>query len=191
MLLLLALLATSRLEAEEDGRVRLSYSLEIPEGVSVLGFSAFEASPIEDLSVTLSGQNRVVTQERLGDRLSGTLELPNDAGSSVTLEFHYRVRGTRIPVVVLDVEPAEARSGAFAARVKLPHGAEAAIDFPSNGFRDPSGALTWELPVLPAFVSWGKPPAARKQAKVPASFWALFAVNAAIVLLYAVWMRRP
>jgi hypothetical protein len=190
LILLLALLATARLEAEVDGRVRLSYDLEVPERISGLGFSAYEAGPIEDLSATLSGENLVLTEERSGDRLSGALEIPNGAGSPVTLELHYRVRGSRIPVIVLDVEPGEARSGAFTARVELPGGALATIDFPSNGARDASGALTWELPVLPAFVSWGRPPVIRREARIPASFWSLFAVNAAVVLLYVGWMRR-
>jgi hypothetical protein len=190
LLLLLALLATARLEAGEDGRVRVSYDLELPERVSVLGFSAFEASPIEDLSATLSGENLVLTEERAGDRLSGTLELPRDAGSPITLQFHYRVRGSRIPLIVLDVDPGRARNGAFTARVELPEGAEAVSEFPSNGARDAAGALTWELPVLPAFVSWGRPPEIRREAIFPGSFWSLFAVNAAIVLLYVVWMRR-
>lgn len=171
--------------------MRLSYALELPAGATVLEYSAFEASPIEDLSATLSGESLVLTEERSGDRLSGTIELPSDAGSTIALQFHYRVRGPRIPVVVLDVDPGPARSGAFTARVELPRGAEAVVEFPSNGTRDASGALTWELPVLPAFVSWGRSPVIRREAGIPGSFWSLFAVNAAIVLLYIVWMRRP
>lgn len=190
MLLVLALL-TARLEASGDGRVRLSYSLEIPEGVSSLGFSAFGASAIEDLSATASGESLVLSQERSGERLSGTLTLPKGARSPLGLEFQYRVHDAPIPVIIVDVEPGEARSGAFTARVELPAGTEEMVDFPSHGIRDDAGALAWELPVLPAFLSWGQP--ARPPAsgvETPFAFWGLFAMNAAIVLLYVVWMRR-
>lgn len=167
MVLLLALLALeARLEATNQGLVRLSYRLEVPDGASVLSFSALETSPIEALSATASGERLALSQESSRGRLSGTFVLPPGARSPFALEFHYHVRGARIPVVVLDVPPDEARSGAFTVRVELTERAEASVDFPSNGIRT-SGALTWELPVLPAFLSWGRPLGVRREAEIP------------------------
>lgn len=205
MLCLLGLLALSggtileaRLESTQ-GEVRLTYRLQLVEGPGVLAFSAFGASEIRDLSAFASGERLPVTEDRSGaPRLRGTIALPQATAGEHRLEIRYRVDGNRVPVVLLDLEPGETRRGVFTARVELSEGPNLSIDFPSNGVRAGPNVFTWELPVIPAFVSLAASPEGPNESAggfvalrlAGLSFWGLFAVNLGIVLLYVAWMYR-
>jgi hypothetical protein len=196
LLLLLAGPAGKVLEARLDasaGDVRITYRFELYESSPVLGFSAFETSAIREISAFASGESLLVSEDRSAPpRLRGAIELPEAPPRELTLEIRYRAEGDRIPVVLLDLEPAEARTGAFTARVE---GEYPGMEFPSNGVESEDDVFTWELPVIPAFLALG--PALQSSRRDPGSFrragfsfWGLFAVNLAVVLLYVAWMRR-
>lgn len=204
MLLLWSLLSAAggdvleaRLEASVVGEatveVRLEYTLLAPEGAAKLSFTAIEigGSRIEDIAA-LEGDASlgIELEERDAPALRGAIFLTPRETSERTITLRYRVSGDAIPLLVLHVPSREARARTFLARVQVPEGTVLDGGFPSNVVRSDDGALVFELPVIPRFLSLRASPgrSSFRLSSLPGSFSGLFAVFGATVLLYFLWM---
>jgi hypothetical protein len=156
----------ARLEAVVDGgrdvAVRLAYrigALEVDrvafsalqiDGVAIDELSAFSAETPLSLSL----------DPRSGPKLEGSIILPENTSA---LELRYVVRGgaeptedglrVRLPCAVLDLKLKDTRSGLFSSAIELPAGLSVTDGFPSNPVAT-DGRYRWELPLVPAFVSF-------------------------------------
>jgi hypothetical protein len=173
LLLLLALAANdggireARLEAAigegPDVAVRLAFRVEPSTGETV-SFSALEIDGvgIEDLAASTSGTPiSVKLMPRIGPKREGSILLPQGTDA---FELHYLVRGgaertegglrVRLPCVILDRKLAETRTGLFSSSVALPQGMQVVDSYPAQFLAGEEGAYQWELPLVPAFLSF-------------------------------------
>jgi hypothetical protein len=173
VLLLLAALAANeggileaRLEAAVDDRpdvgVRLAYRIE-PSTRETISFSALEIDGVglEDLEATASGTSIPVEMgSRTGPKREGSIHLPPGTDA---FELRYVVRGgaerkgdslrVRLPCAILDLG-LEETSGLFSSSVALPGGMQVVDSYPAQSVTGAGGAHHWELPIVPAFLSF-------------------------------------
>lgn len=170
MLLLLLLgggILEARLEAkvgeEPDVSVRLAYRIEA-RGIDRVPFSALEVDgvAIEKVSAFASDEPLPVELEpRSGPKLEGFIGIPKETKA---LELRYVVRGgarrtgegirVRLPCAILGLTIDETRTGLFSSVIEVPDGLSVVDGFPSQTVAGPDGTYRWELPLVPAFVSF-------------------------------------
>ncbi|HJS75586.1 MAG TPA: hypothetical protein VJ921_14935 [Vicinamibacteria bacterium] len=174
MLLLLLVLAANeggileaRLEATVDDRpdvaVRLAYRIE-PSTRDAISFSALEIGGvgIGEVEASASGTSIPVELEpRTGPKREGSILLPRGTDA---FERRDVVRGgaqqkdgglrVRLPCAVLDLKLTETRTGLFSSAVALPEGMRVVDGYPAQSVVGEGGAFQWDLPLVPAFLSF-------------------------------------
>jgi hypothetical protein len=176
------------------GAARLAFrALEIHE-TRVERLTAFEGERALEMRLDVSRR----------PLLQGEIDLPfAEASVERVVTFRYVVdqmdgRSVTVPTVIVADGQAAARVGAFSGRLLLAErgDGDVAERFPSNGVVDAAGgSCEWKLPLVPAFVALGAPGSDDEDgsslgplSRAGFSFWGLFAVSAAVVCLYAIWM---
>jgi len=172
LLLLLVLAANdgrileARLEAAVDDRtdvaVRLAYRIE-PSTRETISFSSLEIDGValEEVEAFASGTSIPVELEpRTGPKRVGSIHLPQGTD---TFELRYVVRGgaerkgdslrVRLPCAILDLS-LEEKSGLFSSSVALPDGMQVVDGYPAQSVTVAGGTHQWELPIVPAFLSF-------------------------------------
>ena len=135
---------------ESSGRypVDVVYELTPASETTILSFTVLET---KGTSVTdLFADGRPVALDRSNAPLiRGETEILEGATS---IEFRYHVGGSTIPLVILPVDPGDARPETFTAAIGLPAGMKLVESFPTRS-NESDGRVTFELPIVPAFVS--------------------------------------
>jgi hypothetical protein len=176
VLLLLAVLAANghvleaRLEAAvgdgPDVAVRLAYRIEASSNgaAQTISYSALEIGgvAIDEVSAYASETPlQVDLKPRSGPNRAGSILLPQ---GTEAFELRYLVRRAaertpaglrvRLPCAILDLKIEETRTGLFSSSVALPAGLKIVDGYPAHSVAGEGGTFHWELPLVPAFVSF-------------------------------------
>jgi hypothetical protein len=149
-----------------DVAVRLAYRVETsPAGAnSTISYSALEIEgvSIEEVEAFASETPLPVNlKPRSGPKREGSILLPQDASA---FELRYLVRRAtertpgelrvRLPCAILDLKIEETRTGLFSSSVVLPAGLQVVDSYPAHSVPGEGGTYHWELPLVPAFLSF-------------------------------------